>query len=39
MGPQYTAGKFELAVFTVPPKALAFAMTCVPCQPTKFKGT
>ena len=30
--------KFKLAVFTVPIKALACAMTCDPCQPTKFKG-
>ena len=30
--------KFKLAVFTVPPNALAYAMTCDPCQPTKSKG-
>ena len=37
-GPPCTAGKFKLAVFTVPAKSLACAMTCYPCQPTKFKG-
>ena len=38
IGPPCTAGKFKLAVFTVPAKALACAMTCGPYQPTKFKG-
>ena len=37
-GPPCTAGKFKLAVFTVLTKALACAMTCDHCQPTKFKG-
>ena len=37
-GPPCTAGKFKLAVFTVPTNALACSMTCDPCQPTKFKG-
>ena len=37
-GPPCTAGKFKLAVFTVPAKALACAMTYDPCQPTKLKG-
>ena len=36
-GPPCTAGKFKLAVFTVPAKPLACAMTCDPCQPTKFQ--
>ena len=30
--------KFKLAVITVPAKALECAITCDPCQPTKFKG-
>ena len=30
--------KFRLAVFKVPTKVLACAMTCDLCQPTKFKG-
>ena len=36
--PLWLLFKFKLAVFTVPAKALACAMTCDPCQPTKFKG-
>ena len=38
IGPPCTAGKFKLVVFTVPAKALAYAMTCEPCQPITFKG-
>ena len=34
--PPCTAGKFKLAVFSVPTKALA--LTCDSCQSTKFKG-
>ena len=37
-GPPCTAGKFKLAVFTVPTNALTCALTCDPCQPTKFEG-
>ena len=38
IGPPCTAGKFKLAVLTVPTNALACAVICDPCQPTKFKG-
>ena len=38
IGPPCTVAKFKLAVFTVPANALACALTCDPCQPTKFKG-
>ena len=36
--PPCTAAEFKLVVFTVPANALACALTCDSCQPTKFKG-
>ena len=33
-----TVAEFKLAVFTVPAYAMACALTCDCCQPTKFKG-
>ena len=36
--PPCTTAEFKLAVFTVPANALACALSCDSCQPTKFKG-
>ena len=38
IGPPCTVARFKLAVFTSLANALACALTCDPCQPTKFKG-